>query len=127
MSIAGLGTRILECHKVSELLDAHAEKFIQQVYTDREAAFCRERTHTTEYYAAVWAAKEAVFHALGMKWKRGIDWRDVEIICENSAEPKVEVSGPSRSRMEVMGVGKIMVCFSHTRHFATATAIALRA
>ena len=127
MGIVGLGTRILECVKVSELLDGHAEKFIFQLYTEREAAFCRERTHTTEYFTALWAAKEAVFHSLGMKWKRGIDWHDVEIVCENAGEPRVEVSGMTRSRMEALGVERILVSFSHTRHYATATALALRA
>jgi holo-[acyl-carrier protein] synthase len=127
MSIVGLGTRIIECVKVSELLDGHAENFILHVYTDREAAYCRSRTHTTEYYTAIWAAKEAVFRSLGMKWKRGIDWRDVEIICESSAEPRVEVSGATSERMDTLGVGKILVSFSHTRHYATATALALRA
>ena len=124
MAIAGLGTRILECVKVSELIDAHAEKFLREVYTDNELAFCRSRKHSTEYFTAIWAAKEAVFHSLGIRWKRGIDWRDVEILCEHSAEMRVEVNGPTRTAMVARNVKVVRVSFSHTRQYATATAIA---
>jgi holo-[acyl-carrier protein] synthase len=126
MDIAGMGTHILECVRVRELLDSHAEKFIAQIYTDREAAFCRDRTHSTEYYAAIWAAKEAVFRSLGLKWKKGIDWRDVEIVCESSLEPRVELTGPTKERMLMRGVVAIPIAFSHSRLYATATAIAIR-
>jgi holo-[acyl-carrier protein] synthase len=124
MAIAGLGTRILECVKVSELIHAHGEKFLREVYTDREIAFCRSRTHSTEYFTAIWAAKEAVLHSLGVRWKRGIDWLDVEIVCEHSAEMQVELGGPIRKLQSDRGIGSIRVCYSHTRHYATATAIA---
>lgn len=126
MDIVGLGTQIIECVRVRKLIDRHAEKFILSVYTEREAAFCRDRTHSTEFYAAVWAAKEAVFRALGMKWHRGIDWRDVEIVCESPVNPQAEIHGPTRSRLKATGATRVMVTYSYTRTFATATAIALK-
>jgi len=126
MDIAGIGTHIMECARVKLLLETHAEKFVQEVYTEAEARYCRDRTHSTEYYAAIWAAKEATFRALGLKWKRGIDWRDVEILCESAIEPRAVVTGPTRDRMEVRGVGAVHLSFSYCRLFATATAIAMR-
>jgi holo-[acyl-carrier protein] synthase len=126
MEIVGLGTQVADCLKVRKLIEKHAESFIDQVYTPREQAFCRERTHSTEHYAAVWAAKEAVFRSLGTTWRRGTAWTDVEVVCENPVEPQVVVTGPTRGLMEVRGVWNIMLSMAHCRTFATATAIAVR-
>jgi len=126
MDIVGVGTHILDCPRVRKLIDRHAEKFIQEVYTAREAAYCRDRTHSTEFYAAVWAAKEAVFRALGMKWKRGICWKDVEVLCESAVDPLAVVTGDTRSRMLDRGASRVLVSFSYSRMFATATAIAVK-
>ena len=126
MDIAGIGTHIMECARVKRLIEAHADKFMREVYTEAEARYCRDRSHSTEYYAAVWAAKEATFRALGFKWKRGIDWRDVEILCASAIEPKAVVTGVTRDRMETRGVGDVLLSFSYCRLFATATAIALK-
>lgn len=126
MDILGLGTHVLDCPRVRKLLDAHADKFVRSVYTDREAAYCRDRTHSTEFYAAVWAAKEAVFRALGTKWRRGMNWRDVEVICRRAIEPAVEITGPTADRMRSLGASRVLVSFSYSRLFATATALAVR-
>ena len=126
MDILGLGTHVLDCPRVRGLIESHADKFIRSVYTDDEAAYCRDRTHSTEYYAALWATKEAVFRALGTKWKRGVDWRDVEVICAQAIEPTVAVTGPTGERMAALGATRVLVTFSYSRLFATATAIALR-
>ena len=88
MDVIGLGTQIVECLRVRKLIDAHAETFLKSVYTDAELAYCRDRSHSTEFYAAFWAAKEAVFRSLGTKWKRGIPWQDVEIVCDTPVAPR---------------------------------------
>ena len=126
MEILGLGTHVLDCPRVRKLIDRHAEKFLDEVYTPREAAYCRDRSHSTEFYAAFWAAKEAVFRSLGFKWRRGIDWRDVEIVCESAIEPRAVISGPTRARQDARSIDKVLISFSYSRFFATATAIAVR-
>lgn len=126
MDILGLGTHVLDCPRVRKLLEAHADKFVRSVYTDREAAYCRARTHSTEFYAAVWAAKEAVFRALGTKWRRGMDWRDVEVRCHRAIAPTVELTGAAADRARALGASRVLLSFSYSRLFATATALAVR-
>ena len=125
MRILGLGTHILDCPRVRELIARHAERFLEEVYTPAEAAYCRDRSHSTEYYAAFWAAKEAVFRALGLKWKRGLNWRDVEVVCERAIEPQVRVTGLLARRHQERGVTQFHATFSYSRYFATATVIAM--
>ncbi|VTR97339.1 acp synthase : Holo-[acyl-carrier-protein] synthase OS=Singulisphaera acidiphila (strain ATCC BAA-1392 / DSM 18658 / VKM B-2454 / MOB10) GN=acpS PE=3 SV=1: ACPS [Gemmata massiliana] len=127
MEILGLGTQVMECARVRQLLDEHADAFLRQVYTDREVRFCNTKRQTTEQYTALWAAKEAVFRALGTTWKRGMNWTDVEIFCDPGTPPHATVSGATRELMAARGANHVMLTLAFCRSFATATAIAGRA
>jgi holo-[acyl-carrier protein] synthase len=126
MEIAGLGTQVVDCLRVRRLIERHGEVFLAQVYTLREQLFCRDRRHSTEHYAAIWAAKEAVFRSLGTTWRRGVAWTDVEVVCDNPVEPYVVVSGPTKELLDHRGVRNVLVTMAHTRTFATATAVAVK-
>ncbi len=123
MEILGLGTQVMECVRVRQLLDEHADAFLRQVYTDREVRFCNAKKQTTEQFTALWAAKEAVFRALGTTWKRGMNWTDVEIICETGAPPHALVSGATRELLAARGANHVLLTMAFCRTFATATAI----
>jgi len=126
MDILGIGTQVMECTRVRKLIDQHAESFLQQVYTEREVRFCNGKKQSTEQFSALWAAKEAVFRSLGTTWKRGTNWTDVEIICENSGNPQVVISGPTRELMAARGVNHIVLSMAFCREFATATSLAIK-
>ena len=126
MEILGLGTQVMECARVRQLLDEHADAFLKQVYTDREVRFCNSRKQTTEQFTALWAAKEAVFRALGTTWKRGTNWRDVEIVCEPGQAPRAVVGGATGELQAARGVNQLLLTMAFCRNFATATAIAGR-
>lgn len=126
MDIMGLGTQIHDCTRVRKLIDKHGEKFLYEVFTEREIAFCSARSHSTEYYAALWATKEAVLRSLGTKWRRGMSWHDVEVICTKVVTPRVVVTGKIKDRAIKKNVSRIRVSFAYSRMFATATAIAMK-
>ena len=126
MTIAGIGTQIVDCLRVRKLVDRYGERFLGQVYTDREQSYIRDRRHSTEHYASVWAAKEAVFRSLGTTWRRGMAWTDVEVVCENPLGPTVIVVGPTAELLAARGVASVLVSMAHCRAYATATAIAVR-
>jgi holo-[acyl-carrier protein] synthase len=127
MEIVGLGTQVLDCARVRKLIDQHGEVFLKQVYTVREVAYCNGRKQTTEQFSAMWAAKEAVFRALGTTWKRGMNWADVEVLHDNGGPPRVVVVGPTAELLVARGVSQILLSIAFCREFATATAIAVRA
>ncbi|MFM8274360.1 MAG: holo-ACP synthase [Gemmata sp.] len=127
MEILGLGTQVMECARVRRLLDEHADAFLRQVYTNREVRFCNSRKQTTEQFTALWAAKEAVFRALGTTWKRGVNWADVEIVCDPGAPPHAVVAGATRELLAARGINQILLTMAFCRTFATATAVPGRA
>jgi holo-[acyl-carrier protein] synthase len=128
MNPAGLGTQILECLRVRQLLERHAEVFLGRVFTPAEQAFCGQRVRSVEYYTASWAAKEAVLRSLGITWHRGIPWTDIELTfgSDSPMSPRVEVSGIVADVAHAKQVTSWLISMAHCRAYGTATAIALR-
>jgi holo-[acyl-carrier protein] synthase len=125
MDIVGLGTDIVECTRVAALIDAHAERFLNRVYTSTEALWCNSRVNTTECFASLWAGKEAVFRSLSLSRRGSGLWPMVEVDLKTGT-PRVTLLGPVRDHATKLGVGTILLTTAATRHYATATAIALR-
>jgi len=126
VDVVGLGTEIVECARVRALIEEHGERFLARVYTPAEVTRCQSRPNTTEQFAVLWAAKEAVFKSLRVTGRGAGIWAQVEVEVRADA-PRVTIRGAVRERMTEAGVGSILLTTAFTRHYATATAIALRA
>lgn len=127
MQVAGIGTDIVECLRIAQMIEKHGDLFLRRVYTDGEIAYCQTRKASTEHYAGRWAAKEAVLKALGTGWAKGISWRDIDIRNQPSGKPTVAVRGGARDVIERRGVSEVLISISHCRTHATALAIAVAA
>jgi len=126
VDVVGLGTEIVECARVRALIEEHGERFLARVYTPDEVRWCQSRANATEQFAVLWAAKEAVFKSLRLTGRGPSVWVQVEVDARGDA-PRVTVRGAVRERMAEAGVGTVLLTTSFTRHYATATAVALRA
>jgi len=124
MTIYGLGSHVVECLRIAQLIERHAELFVNRVYTQHEIEFCSTRRMATQQYAAHWAAKEAVIKAIGIAWAPGIHWRDVEIRIEQG-RPTVRLGGGAREACEARFIGDLQVTLSSCRTHAVAFAIAV--
>src|SRR5262245_6735696 len=126
MDILGLGTEIVECARVRAMIEEHGERFLNRVYTPDEVRWCQSRKNSTEHFSALWAAKEAVFKSLRLADRNGAVWCQIEIEFKNDT-PRVKLRGDLREQMTESGVGNILLTTAFARHYATATAVALRA
>jgi holo-[acyl-carrier protein] synthase len=122
--IIGIGTDIIECLRIAQMIERHGELFIQRVYTDHEIAYCSTKKAATQHYAGRWAAKEAVLKALGTGWVEGIAWRDVEVRHKTGGGPIIHLRGGAREVFERTGIAQMHISISHCRNYATAYAIA---
>jgi holo-[acyl-carrier protein] synthase len=125
MNIAGIGTDIVECLRIAQMIERHGELFIDRVYTASEIEYCRSRKQATQHFAGRWAAKEAILKAIGTGWRRGISWRDIEVRNSEGGRPTVALRGGVREVVEQMGVAEVLISISHCRSHATAFAIAV--
>ncbi|MCS7160915.1 MAG: holo-ACP synthase [Gemmatales bacterium] len=127
MQVFGIGTDIVECERIARMLQKHGATFLHRVYTEREIAYCQKRKRAVEHFAGRWAAKEAIFKALGTGWAKGMAWTDIEILPDAQGQPLVQVRAAVHDYMQRVGIEKIFVSISHCRRYATACALALRA
>ncbi len=127
MTVIGIGTDIVECLRIAQMIERHGELFMNRVYTTREIEYCSARKAATQHYAGRWAAKEAILKALGTGWVRGIRWRDMEIRNDSAGKPTVALGGGARQVCEQRGIGQMLISISHCRTHATAFAIAVSA
>ena len=81
-NLISIGTDIIECVRIAQMIEKHGEVFLQRVFTQKEIQYCSSRKAATQHYAGRWAAKEAVLKVLGTGWAKGIQWTDVEIVNE---------------------------------------------
>jgi len=126
MEIVGIGTDIVECLRIARMIEQHGELFLTRVYTDWEMRQCHARKHATEHFAALWAAKEAVFKSLGTGWRRGMAWTDLEVRHQPGARPQVLIGGAAHEQATALGVSKVLLTLAHCRAYATAHALAVR-
>jgi holo-[acyl-carrier protein] synthase len=122
--IIGIGTDIIECLRIAQMIERHGDLFINRVYTPHEIQYCQSRKLSTQHYAGRWAAKEAILKALGTGWRRGISWRDIEIRNEPGGRPVVALRGGARDVVEQLGITEMLISISHCRSHATAYALA---
>lgn len=120
--LISIGTDIIECVRIAQMIEKHGEVFLQRVFTRREIEYCSSRKAATQHYAGRWAAKEAVLKVLGTGWARGIQWTDLEIQNEVSGAPVMKLAGKAAEIAKERGIKEIMVSISHCRAYATAFA-----
>jgi holo-[acyl-carrier protein] synthase len=125
MNVIGIGTDIVECLRIAQMIDRHGELFLARVYTPHEIEYCSSRKAATQHYAGRWAAKEAVLKALGTGWARGISWRDIEVRNELGGKPSIALSGGAQEAGQRLGIEEMLISISHCRSHATAYALAL--
>ena len=125
MNVIGIGSEVVECLRVAKMIERHGEQFINRVYTTAEIRYCNSRKQATQHFAGRWAAKEAVVRALGVRNRRGFDWRDVEIRRNKSGRLTAAFRGAARDLIEQWNVGDIHLTIAHCRSVAMATALVL--
>lgn len=124
MIVKGIGIDLIEVERVRQAVTRHPEGFRRRVFTAGEWEYClRGREVNYASLAARFAAKEAVFKALGCGW-REVPWQEVEIVMGPRGEPLVQLGTRAKAVAQEKGIETVLVSLSHTRDYAIAQAIA---
>ena len=124
MSIRNVGTDIIECVRIGQLIEQHGESFLRRVFTQAEIEYCSARAMATQHYAARWAAKNAVRKALGMRLGNGLSWRDFEVTSSSAGKAIVSLRGLARDASTAQQIHTIHISLTTSRTMAVAFAIA---
>jgi holo-[acyl-carrier protein] synthase len=123
MPLVAHGIDLVEVARVGRLVEAHGARFLERVFTAREQAYSVSGRRRDEHLAARFAAKEAVFKALGTGWRSGIAWTDVEVVALPSGAPALSVTGKAAELAREQGIASWLVSLSHTGEHAVASVI----
>ena len=123
MSIIGVGLDLVKIARVEAIARRWQDRFLQRVYTEdeRRASFGRAWPYAS--LAGRFAAKEAMFKALGTGWSAGVSWQDIQVLNQVGGRPVATVQGRTGVLVRQAGVTRIYVSLSHDGDYAIAEVI----
>ena len=116
------GTDMIEIARIKEAIERSGEKFLNEIFTEREIEFCRSKNRAQyQHFAARFAAKEAIFKAIScyLENKYDVTWKDIEIWNEENGRPKVKFL---KKELEKITMD---ISMSHCKDYAIANVIAV--
>lgn len=121
--IIGMGTDLIEVDRIRQSVDRYGDKFLRRVYTEKESAYAMSKRNFAERLAGRFAVKEAGMKAIGTGWRRGVAWRDFEVINEPGGRPTLRLTGAAGRIAQELGARRISVSITDTAAMAIAVVI----
>ena len=121
--IVGIGVDIVEIERLKATLERQKDRFLRRVFTPAEQEYCLRHRNPGPHYAVRFAAKEALFKALGTGWAKGVSWLDVEVLRKGEGAPSMTLRGVAAEVGKDLGVQNIHLSLSHSEQNAVAVVI----
>ncbi len=121
--IIGTGVDVVEIMRFRKVVERLKDRFTKRVFTPGEQQFCYGHRDPVPHFAVRFAAKEALFKALGTGWAKGVTWLDVEVQRERLDAPILILRGEARRLSEAKGAHKVHLSLSHSENSAIAMVI----
>tara|TARA_B100001971_G_C17971571_1_gene422655 strand:- start:131 stop:523 length:393 start_codon:yes stop_codon:yes gene_type:complete len=93
MKIFGIGTDIVNIKRMEKSLKKYGNKFKNKIFSKNEISYCEKKKNSSAFYAKRFAAKEALTKALGVGFRKGISFRNIEISNDVYGKPFIRLSG----------------------------------
>ena len=93
MKIFGIGTDIVNIKRMEKSLKKNGKTFKDKIFSKREIVYCDKKNNPYPFYAKRFAAKEALSKALGTGIRKGINFRDIEVLNDNYGKPSIRLKG----------------------------------
>lgn len=121
--ILGIGVDLVEVHRFAAVLARQGSAFVQRVFTEGERNYCGAKVVPAPFYAARFAAKEAVSKAFGTGIGSVLSWRDIEVYHLEGGAPAVRLHGKAEAFAVERGVKRVWLSLSHTETMAIAQVV----
>lgn len=112
--IVGMGVDIIEVRRLRQAIDKWGNEFLKRIFTDEELKKAKTRSSLYQHLAGRFAAKEAVFKALG---DQGLNWKDVQILNDEEGKPHCLILNGRAKKVSVH------ISISHVKNYAVANAV----
>lgn len=123
MKPQGIGIDIVEIKRLERVSKKWGRSFLNKVYTSRELDYAYSKRFPQQHLAARFAAKEAIFKALGEVERDFVGWKNIEILNDNYGKPRVFWHGSAERCRKKRNLKGALVSLSHTENYAVASAM----
>ena len=96
MKIFGIGTDIVNIKRMEKLLKKNNKTFKLRIFSKDEITYCDKKKNSYSFYSKRFAAKEALSKALGTGIRKGINFKDIEILNDSYGKPSIKLKGSTR-------------------------------
>jgi holo-[acyl-carrier protein] synthase len=121
--IYGIGVDLVDIKRLEKAIDRWGERFLNKIFTARESDFCLGRSRSAPHFAMRFAAKEAFSKAIGLGMRKGIQWRDIEIIQNSNGKPELNVTGKALDYCDKGGISGRHVTLSDEAGYCIAIVV----
>lgn len=118
--ITGIGVDIEKNNRILGLIEKWGDSFLLRVFTPAEIAYCKDKKDSGGSYTARFAAKEAVFKAMGTGLRDGYKWTDIEVQNDEKGKPVLVFYDKVKQTLTAKSV---FISLSHTKEESIAFVI----
>jgi len=121
--IYGIGVDLVNIKRMEDVLKRWEDRFINRVFTAVEKEACFKRAFPASAFSLRFAAKEAFSKALGLGMKKGIRWRDIEVLHLKSGKPILRLHGRSLEMCRENNIRGIHLSLSDENEYGIAMVV----
>ncbi len=102
--ILGLGSDLCDIRRIEKVVERHADRFLERIFTPVERAYAQARAEKIRpsTYAKRFAAKEAASKALGTGVSGGVFFSDLGVVNLPGGRPTLVLTGGSAARLRAI-------------------------
>ncbi len=108
--IVGVGIDLVETPRFRRAATRFGARLMERVFTEGERRYAERRARALESLAVRFAAKRAARRALGAP---GLPGREVEVVREPGAAPRLRFHGRAARAAEARGVTRVALTLTH--------------
>ncbi len=121
--IAGVGIDIVSISRIDRLIRRYGDRFLGKVFTEREREEGSRKAMQAPFFAARFAAREALYKALGTGWGRGLSLKEVSITTGDAGRPLLDIGERIGEELQGLGIDRWHVSLTHDGDSAIAVVI----
>ena len=90
MKIIGVGVDIVDNLRIKKSIKS--KKFILRIYSKKEINLSKKINDKINYFAKRFAAKESLSKAIGIGFRKGLNFKDISILNDRYGKPYYELN-----------------------------------
>jgi len=124
MPVAGLGVDIIEIERMERAM-ARTPRIRERIFSENERNYAQGKLRPGVHFALFFAAKEAVFKALGTGFA-GMAFTDVEVDHDRFGRPVPILRGRAKELAQQQSIVEMQLSLSYTHTVGVASAVAIK-